>query len=348
MSESTLQITFTELEAEIGRFLGYDRTVANWSSAAQVLDLGAILKRGLRQFYFPPRTKRQTEQEQAAHRWSFLRPRASLDIWDDVIAADAITVSTAVYASPVTTITASAAVFYPSMEEKTMTFSAGSGSYVIDQYVSSTVVKVTGNAAAEAGKIILISSGGLFTLPWDFGGMVGDGRFTYDNAENKLSGIDLTTDVRINLLRQSSVATGTPYCAAVVPLSGAGTQGQRWAALFYPPPNDVMTLHYRYYILADALVDSTAEYPYGSVPHSETILESCLAIAELREKDDARTTHQDRYLELLQSSIDHDRQYGEAVQQYGYNGDASDGPDGVKELWYRGDSSVTYNGVSYP
>lgn len=346
MSESTLQITFTELEAEIGRFLGYDRTVANWS-AAQVLDLTAILKRGLRQFYFPPRTRGQIARDEAVHRWSFLRPRASLDIWDDVIEDDAITVSTAVYASPVTTITASAACFYPSMEEKNMTFSTGSGSYVIDQYVSSTVVKVTGNAAAEAGKIILISSGGIFTLPWDFGGMVGDGRFVYDNAENKLSGIDLTTDAKINLLRQSSVATGTPYCAAVIPISGAGTQGQRWAALFYPPPNDVMTLHYRYYVLADALVDSTAEYPYGSVPHSETILESCLSIAELREKDDASTKHQDRFLELLQGSIDHDRQYGETVQQYGYNGDASDGPEGPKQELSRHYSLVTYNNVEY-
>uniref|UniRef100_A0A6M3K5U6 Uncharacterized protein n=1 Tax=viral metagenome TaxID=1070528 RepID=A0A6M3K5U6_9ZZZZ len=344
MSESTLQITFTELETETGRFLGYDRTVGNWS-AAQVLDLAAILKRGLRQFYFPPRTPSQLARGEEAHRWSFLRPRATLDIWDDLISDDAIT-ATATYASPVSTVTASGAAFYPSMEEKSLVFVTSGSSYVIDSYVSATQVKVTGDASAETG-VITVDSEDIFTLPWDFGGMVGDGRFKFDNSENRISGIDLTTDVKIGLLRQASISAGTPYLAAIVPLTTAGAQGQRWGAQFYPPPNDVLTLHYRYYILPGALVDSTAEYPYGSVPHSEAILESCLAIAEIREKDDATTTHRERFMELLQGSIDHDRQYGETVQQYGYNGDNSDGPDGPAEQLSRHYSLLQYDGQTW-
>jgi hypothetical protein len=344
MSESTLQITFTDLETEVGRFLGYHRTVANWSSV-QTADLLAILERGLRQFYFPPRTKSQIASGQQAHRWSFLRPRATLDIWDDLIEADAIT-ATASYAAPVSTVTASAAAFYPSMEEKTLTFVTTGNTYVIDGYTSSTVVTVTGDASAETG-VITIDSEDVFTLPWDFGGMTGDGKFKYDNAENKLSVIDVCSDVKIGHLRQHSVATGTPYLAAIVPLRTAGAQGQRWGVLFHPPPNDLITLHYRYYLQPDALVDTSAEYPYGGVAHSETILESCLAIAELREKDSSDTTHQDRFSQLLQGSIDHDRQFGEVIEVYGQNIDRSDGPEGPQPELTRHYSLVTHEGIEY-
>jgi len=350
MSESTLQITFTELETEIARFLGYftgGRDLAN-RTAVQVLDSTACITRGLRQFYFPTRTPSQLAVGEQAHRWSFLRPRATLNIWDDVIADDAITVSVASYSSPVTTITASDDVFYPSMEELSMGFDGNSNTYVIDEYISATQVKVTGDASGETGNTITIDSGDLFTLPWDFGGIEGPNRFAYDVNENKLAYIDITSDVRIDHLRQQSVATGTPYLAAILPLSTDGTQAQRRAVIFHPPPNDVITLHYRYYLLPDALVDSTSEYPYGSVEHSETILESCLAIAEVREKDSSSTVHQDRFKELLQASIDGDRRHGEQVQTFGYNRDMSDGAERRFDRdYYRHDSLVTYEGVEY-
>jgi hypothetical protein len=344
MAESTLQLTWTEIETEIGRYLGLDRTQGNWT-ADEIADVAACIKRGSRQFYFPVKT----DPTVLAHRWSFLRPQSTLTIWDDVVAADAITVSTAVYASPVTTITASAAVFYPSMEEKSLAFDENSNTYVIDEYVSSTVVKVTGDASGEAGNTITIDSEDTFTMPWDYGGMAADGKFTYDNAENTLNFVTLTTDVRIRQLRAMDISSGTPWLCAIVPLKTAGTQGQRWEAMFHQPPNDVFVLHYRYYILPDALVDTSLEYPYGSVAHSETILESCLAIAEVREKDSAETVHQERFLSLLQASIDHDRGLGEPVQFYGYN---RDGSDGLGDYYghhhhrdcYRHNDLVTFNG----
>jgi len=339
MGVSGLQTTFTELEAEIGRFLGYDRTVTNWSTA-QVADLVAIIKRGLRQFYFP----QPTIPGELAHRWTFLRPQAELVIWDDVIAADEITVSTATYADPVTTITASDDVFYPSMEEKSMVLNETS--YVIDEYVSATVVKVTGDASGETDETILIASNDLFTLPWDFGGMAGDGRFTFDVDENKLASIRVTADAKIRLLRQTTTSSGTPYLVAIVPLSTTGSQAQRWAAQFHPPPNDVITLYYRYNILPDSLTDSSNEYPYGSAAHSETLLESCLAIAETREKDSASIEHQQRFGLLLQGSIDHDKQLGETVTHYGYNADNSDAAEEDAPL-PRHNTLVTYEDEIY-
>ncbi|MHC4625068.1 MAG: hypothetical protein ACYS4W_14335 [Planctomycetota bacterium] len=322
MAESTLNLTFTEIRTEIGRFLGLDRTYANWT-ASEILDVTACIKRGLRNFYFPPRST----PTEIAHRWSFLRPQSQLVIWDDVVADDAITVSTAVYAAPSTTITASGAVFYPSMEGKSLAFDENSNTYVIASYTSSTVVVVTGDASGESGNTITVDSEDSFALPWDYGGMSGEGLFTYDNADNKLSTVTLTSEANIRHLRQSGIDTGTPYLAAIVPLTTAGTEGQRWAAIFHNPPNEVLTLHYRYYLLPDALVLTSLEYPYGSTAHSETILESCLAIAESREKDGGTGEHQNRFAALLQSSIDHDRGIGTPIVNFGYNRDGSDGEE---------------------
>ena len=319
MGQSTLQLTWTEIETEVARYLGFDRTIGNWT-ASEVLDMAAIIKRGSRQFYFPQRI----DPGERAHRWTFLRPQATLTIWDDFIAGDAITATGAAFATPITTITASAAIFYPTSEEKTVTFVDSANTYVIDEYTSSTVVNVTGDASAETG-VITIDSEDTFTLPWDYGGMAGDGRFTYDEDENTLNSIKLTSDARMRTLRQWDTSTGTPYLCAITPVSTDGTQSQRWTAMFHQPPNEVFVLHYRYYILPDALVDSTNEYPYGSAAHSETLLESCLAIAEVREKDSAELAHQNRFALLLQSSIDHDKTLGEPIIQYGYNGDDSDG-----------------------
>jgi hypothetical protein len=343
MAESTLQITWSDLETEVGRFLGLDRTVGNWT-ANETADVLAIITRGLRQFYFPTRTNPQ----EAAHRWSFLRPQSTLTIWDDVVAGDAITVSTAVAGATTTTITASGAVFYPSMEEKSLAFDENSNTYTIDSYTSSTVVEVAGDASGETGNTITIDSEDLFTMPWDYGGMAGDGVFTYQNAENTLVDITVTTDARIRMLRQDDISTATPYMCAIIPLTTDATQGQRWAAQFHPPPNEVFLLDYRYYVLPDALIDATNEYPYGSVSHSETLLESCLAIAEVREKDSADVTHQVRYLALLQSSIDHDRTLSETVCSYGYNADGSDGYEDARyphrHSLFRHNELVTFNG----
>ena len=341
MSESTLNTTFTEIEVEIGRYLGLDRDVANWS-ADEVADVAACVKRGYRKFLFPDRVA----PDQPAHFWTFLRPAATLSIWDDVIEDDAITATAAFDADPLSTVTASEAVFFESMEEKTLVFVDGS-SYVIDEYVSSTVVKVTGDASAETG-VITIDSEDTFTLPWDYGGMSGDGKFTYDNGDNRIAFIDVTSDVRIRNLRTSTISTGAPWLAAITPLGSDRTQGQRWEAMFHQPPNDVFTLHYRYAVLPDALVKTSAGHPYGSAHHSETILESCLAIAETREKDTASTEHRDRFARAIVGSIDRDKMLVEAIQVYGYNSDDSDGRDDSQGSrfypYYRHGGLVTFNG----
>ena len=74
MSESTLSSDFSDFRIAIANFmgLGIDSTV--WS-ATEVSKIAMILKRGLRQFYYPPRLY----EGEAPHQWSFLKPIATLD-----------------------------------------------------------------------------------------------------------------------------------------------------------------------------------------------------------------------------------------------------------------------------
>jgi hypothetical protein len=273
----------------------------------------------LRQFYFPLKTNAL----EPAHRWNFLRPVATLTIWDDIVEDDEITV-TITYDDPTSTVTASEACFYPSMVGKKFVCVTSGNEYTIAGYTSSTVVTVTGDASADDGDMITIDSEDTFLLPWDYGGMENNGKFTYTNTNGKEQSIRLVSEATIRKLRQSSVSASTPTLCAIVPMATDGTAGQRWQAMFYPPPNEVLVLEYRYYVLPDNLVDTSKEYPYGSAAHSETILESCLAIAEQREKDGGDMLHAKKFEQLLVASIDHDRTLGNPVISFGYNGDTSD------------------------
>jgi len=68
----SLQITYSELRREIGRFLGYDRDPDNWD-ATQTADVADILNAGMRAFYWP-------NVGESRYSWSFLRKLGSLSV----------------------------------------------------------------------------------------------------------------------------------------------------------------------------------------------------------------------------------------------------------------------------
>lgn len=75
MAESTLSITYTDLQEEVGRYLGWNETIANWT-ATNTADFLRILKGGLRKFYLPgPPNPGEPE-----HQWSFLRVNATITL----------------------------------------------------------------------------------------------------------------------------------------------------------------------------------------------------------------------------------------------------------------------------
>lgn len=73
MAESTLNLTYSELKAEIGFFLGWGRG-ADYSepawTARQTQGIEDALKSGLRMFYFPT----MLPGDDQSYQWSFMRP----------------------------------------------------------------------------------------------------------------------------------------------------------------------------------------------------------------------------------------------------------------------------------
>lgn len=107
--------------------------------------------------------------------------------------------------------------------------------------------------------------------------------------------------------------------------------------MFWPIPDAAYTLSYRYTAIPGKLT-AVLPYPLGGALHSETILASCMAAAELKvmnEKGKLWAT----FIERLAASISLDCR-ATAPMHFGYNGDNS---DGAGRATYR-TNYVTYNG----
>lgn len=70
----SLKISYDELRREIGRYLGFDRTPANWD-AVQAQDVADIIRGGIRNFYWPP-----SLEGVPSHKWSFLSPTDTVSV----------------------------------------------------------------------------------------------------------------------------------------------------------------------------------------------------------------------------------------------------------------------------
>lgn len=75
MSESSLSIGYTDLRQEVGGFLGYSRTVANWAAfPARIATIDRTVQSGVRRVYYPPPINGET----VGHEWSWLRPTTTI------------------------------------------------------------------------------------------------------------------------------------------------------------------------------------------------------------------------------------------------------------------------------
>jgi hypothetical protein len=190
--------------------------------------------------------------------------------------------------------------------------------------------------------LTLTSGDATIALPDDFGGFEDRGTLTTTGAMPVP--LELVGEGRIRqMYAEQPSATGQPLLMALRPIKGTATSaGQRFELYLFPTPEKDYSLSYEYYVLPDVL-DGTSPYAYGGGSHSETILESCLAIAEQR-LDDSSTVHTMKFMERLAASIALDRRM--KPEKLGYNGDRSDGLD-VRRGRLHGLARVTYNGVSY-
>ncbi len=329
---STLTLGWADLMNEVAYFLGGRREVdpsipTIWTTAEKEL-YDRVVKIGLRQFILPPPVGEGGD----VHEWSWMRPRTTLYAW----ATTTGTISS-VGSGGNRTITAAAASFHPAMVGHTVV--STNGSYAIVTYVSSTVVIVDADASADSAEAFTVTADGSYRLPAAYGGI--DGDMTFDPGAGYYQPLPIVGEGQIEALLQGNTSTGRPQFAAIRPLAPDATAEQKFDLWVYPIPDSGYTLHYRYFVLIDALTTAAA-YPPGGMVHAETIKASCLAAAELH-VDDVRGERRDYFMERLAASIEHDNR-AHTAKTLGYNGDPglSRGPG-----HHRTNHIVTYNGVAY-
>jgi hypothetical protein len=144
------------------------------------------------------------------------------------------------------------------------------------------------------------------SLPDDFGRLV-DG-FTFAAASGYPGVLADVGEGRIRELRQSNVSAGTPRMAGIRATAGTGAIGQRKEVMWYPTPNAVYVLSYKYEACTGKLT-SQLPYPLGGLKHAETIRESCLAAAE-SSINDSQQVHWNLFISMLISSIARDQEEG--------------------------------------
>lgn len=124
-----------------------------------------------------------------------------------------------------------------------------------------------------------------------------------------------------------------------------GSGGQRWEVRFWPKPDAIYTLTYRYKAYAGKIDAVTYPYPLGGMQYGECIIESCLAVAEMRGNDESGF-HQEQFMRLLASAVAQDRR--QSARRYGAMGGQEDHSQDIgsrtdHQTFYQ----VTYKGNSW-
>ncbi len=190
----------------------------------------------------------------------------------------------------------------------------------------------------------LLEGNNSLKMPDDFGGVVGEITLSI-SGQSSLWAIVFTGEGRVRA-RQAELpdTTGRPTMACIVPLKPTTlTKGQQFQLQVWPIADQDYTLRFKYYVNPDAISE---QFPYhmGGTTHGETVLESCLAVAESR-SDDTRGLHAAEFRDRLIASINYDRRF--KAQVNGYNRDLSDQRDQTagRQVW--GPGGILVNDVLY-
>jgi hypothetical protein len=333
MPATGLQITLQELREEVQRFMGYGRkTVFSTMSSNFQGDVTSIINRGLRQFYFP----QPLPGESTSHQWSFLRERRVFN-----------------FPAPVTTTTTCTCL------DGVATFAAPT----IDRSYRHTVVKFTNTDGYFPVKsttgtqvvtlwdpTVTFATASTATFWWNRAEFFGSGvsvNLSYPPATNRGPLKNTNSGTIANMEQNEYVSPiGLPSLFCVEPASWpqtAETTEQDFHLRVYPWAQEKLTLYadIKFDIGASGL-GSVDSYPLGGSEHYETVIVSCLAVAE-EFGDTPSSKYRELFTQRLASSVMLDRA-GMYPSIFGYNGDRS---DSIGRLDDR-DVTVTYIGPASP
>ena len=331
----SLTLTRADLEDEVGRALGYGRGTL---SGDVLEDVTVCIERGLRQFYTPE----PLPGERMSHRWSFLRTVESLDTHAPSEQAAGS------FLSGVFTRTSGTFLTSDFLEVSHITVSGVK--YLVTAMSSNQITAAVGNGDAT----VTVHYNGTYALPTAFAGV--DGPMTYDtfygtdpNVADQT--IEITSEAKLrDMFQYLEDKDDKPRVAAIFQTGATGTAGTSSRIAFYPIPDAAYRLKYTQ-INEPSNLTSGSHVPLGGTLHSETILASCLAIAEQFFIPQSPHGYQQSYLRRLAASIELDRTANRS-ETLGYNADPSEfgsvtGFTDARLSRYLHDNRVTVNGVQY-
>ena len=320
---ASLQITFGDLRAEVQRYMGFGRST-NYDSltTGQQGDVVACIERGLRQFYAPA----PLPNESSAHEWSFLRGMG-------VVSTRApYTVGTATNSAGAAVVAIIDGVMQTVYEGQIITL-AGETRRILD--VAGQNLTVDASIASANTTVAYEILSGTYDLPADFGGLRGS--ISYRDGDGYMP-LRLVNESALAMMRsQESIRKDTPEYAAIVPKSTTdnsvdndSTGEQQFVLSIWPYLDKVYDLVFSYTVAINNITDNPASnaddnnIPAGGMFHSETILASCLAVAEqMVDEFNNPGKMQAKYQERLAGSISFDRRQM-LPDGFGYNADNSD------------------------
>lgn len=270
----TSTLTFDDLLLEVAIFLSIAYYGADGTEEAQtpidtqdLADCKRHVNNAIRMFI----------NDAPLHGWRWARPTASLVLWPSV-AVDSTITATGVFTS-VTTITATEASFYPSMEGKDIVVT-DVGTFEVATYVSSTVITIAGDNAF-AGKTFSVEADGNYTLPRTFGGSH-TGPITYGANSNTGAHIEWSSESQIRRFREpSTTENGFPFLAAVRVREGTANT---WELMTYPIPHEETTVELPFDLHFEKLTAITEVHPAG-FQQDEAVKAACIAVAERDSED---------------------------------------------------------------
>lgn len=311
-----LTVTLAKLREEVQRFMGYGRTTAfsgvGGLPTAFQGDVTSIINRGLRQFYYPPPLPGET----SSHQWSFLVKSDDLPIPAPLTPVNTVTVTGG-------TATMSGGTLPQDIRHSVVQFGAGGPFY--------DVLNRTPTTFTISDTTLVISTATTATFYYAYIDLDGteivgtDSQVTYNYNFGKKA----LKHVNSQYIRRLSQSTGMqhigfPEYFAIEPHTwpASGDQAtQDFRMMVYPFPEEAMSLHFHAKYAPQEL-SNAADQPLGAPSHSETIMVSCLAVAE-EFGDTPSSKYRELFMQRLAASVMSDRT-GMYAGNLGYNKDESD------------------------
>ena len=242
-----LGLTREELREEIGRFLGYGRTWADFSTGMKE-DVNALIRRGLRQFYSPPPIAGNLR----SHEWNFLRPTKTMTLSADVTQANVYTstvkadITIGVGGLSSTVSLDAVAARFPSW--------AGTSEFIYDDvtYEVRSVNAALTVLTLETGLLATAASVDFtlrrtYDMPTNFGGIIRN--MTYSTEQGRPDVIVLNESRWLQVRTSNPTRTTRPEYVMFTPKTetdGISDLPNQWRANFFPLPNQDYTLEYQY------------------------------------------------------------------------------------------------------